>query len=207
MPSRFPARLLLVGRHEAADRGDRLGPLRLHAPAPGRQRARLRRPRHLQRVLAQADLQSADRPDRDRAAGDLPGPRLQGRDDVAGQQGRAAGRLHQEGAGRPHQPQERRVVDDDRGRDCSCWCSSSSTSSSSSSELVPDRPAAPSPRPLPDRGGGLPESALGDRSTSSGRCWSGCTCGTASRAPSSRSASITGATPGASLRSASCSRS
>ena len=81
--------------------------------------------RYLQRVLAQAHLQSAADPDRDRAAGRLPAAHLQDGTDGDREPRGPAGALSEEGVRGPHQPQELRLVHDDRvgARRAACSCS------------------------------------------------------------------------------------
>ena len=108
------ALLFFFRRHEASHRHHRPAAVRLHGPAPGGQRPDLCRPRDLQRVFAQAHLESADHPHRDGPAAGVPAPHLQDGAHARGESCRAAGGLPEEGERRPYQPQELRFVHDDR---------------------------------------------------------------------------------------------
>ena len=90
---RFLPRVFLLGRHQAAHRRSPGCALRLHVLHLAGNVLIFARAGHLQRVLAHADLESADRADRDRPAARLPAAHLQGGHDVAGEPGGAAGRL------------------------------------------------------------------------------------------------------------------
>ena len=102
-----------LGRLQIPDRFHRAFAGWLPDRPPGREPPGLRLARRLQPLQRQTDQEPAGHPRRTGPGRAVPAARLQDAADVLWRAARAAGRLREEGVGRPHQPQELGLDDDD----------------------------------------------------------------------------------------------
>ena len=184
--SDLPARVFLIGRNQTAHRADRPGSVRVPGSSSGWQRAHFRRARHVQRVFASRSFRTRSSCRSKSACCRVPAAHLQGRHEVDRQPGGAPGGLQKKKLRRPHEPQERRVVDDDlvrAGDRWSSWCAREAVQVRHLYQTVSATPSAISTRTEFEV---FSHPLWVGCSMSSRRSSSVCTCATGSRAASSR---------------------